>query len=220
MTGNHVSFEMMSDLLDGLVAGVEERKLLDAHIQSCPLCSLEYGRLEKTVKLCRLAGRAPDAPADFSARTLERIKRKGRTKQYLRSLPAIAASLLIIVGFGLFSTGTREVVFLGDDSSRGSRHESEQVLDIIRKHNASISQVNEAYVEGTVPAASFEDMRRSLGHRRVAYMPAGESDPAFGEHWGNAVEEVGLGDGQTGRVWAPLHDDGPPERIIRFRVYR
>jgi hypothetical protein len=210
----------MSDLLDGLVDGTEERELLSRHIQSCPSCSLEYTRLEKTVNLCRLAGRAAGAPSDFSTRTLERIKRKGRTGQYLRALPAIAASLLIIAGFGLFGTGTREVAFVGEGASRGSRHESERVLDIIRKHNASISLVTEDYVEGTVPTASFEEMRRSLGHRRVAYMPAAESDPALGEHWGNAVEEVGLGDGQTGRVWAPLHDYGPPERIIRFRVYR
>lgn len=220
MTGNHVPFEMMSDLLDGLVAENEERDLMHAHIRSCPICSLEYGRLEKTVRLCRLAGKAPDAPADFSVRTLERIKRKGRTGNYLRSLPAIAASLLIIVGFGLFGTGTRDVVFIGDGATRGSRHESERVLDIIRKHNASISQVTGEYVEGTVPAASFEDMRRGLGQRRVAYMPAGDADPTLGEHWGNAVEEVGLGEGQTGRVWAPLHDYGPSERLIRFRVYR
>jgi hypothetical protein len=79
--------------------------------------------------------------------------------------------------------------------------------------------VTEAYVEGTVPAASFEDMRRSLGQRRVAYMPAGDADLALGEHWGNAVEEVGLGEGQTGRVWVPLRDHGSPGGLIRFRVY-
>jgi hypothetical protein len=220
MTGNHVSFEMMSDLFDGLVDGAEERELLRAHIKSCPVCSLEYGRLEKTVRLCRLAVKAPDAPADFSLRTLARIKRKGRTGQYLRSLPAIAASLLIIVGFALFGTGPRDVAVIGDGATRGSRHESERVLDIIRKHNATISQVTEAYVEGTVPAATFEDMRRSLGQRRVAYMPAGDADLALGEHWGNAVEEVGLGEGQTGRVWAPLRDHGSPGGLIRFRVYR
>ena len=220
MTDNDVPFETMSDLVDGLVEGGEERAALEAHIRSCPRCSLEDDRLGKTLELCRLAGRAPDAPADFSLRIQGGIKEANRKRQLRRSLPAVAASLLIIAGFGLFKAGTGDALLVGDGASRGSRHESERVLDIIRKHNASISLVTDAYVEGTVTAASFNDLRRSLGHRRVAYMPAGDSDPVIGVHWGNAIEEVGLGEGQTGGIWAPLHDYGVQGRLIRFRVYR
>ncbi len=223
MTGNHVSFTTMSDLLDGLVLDQGERDLLAKHIHSCPGCSLEYGRLEKMLRLCRQAGERPLAPASFSPDTMLKIQAARVKKTFIKSLPAIAASLLVIAGVGFFNAGIapfNDRVFLADDDLHTSRHDSELVLDIIRKHKASISQVTDQYVEGTVPVASFSALRRNLGYRRVAYMPAEESDPGFGIHWGDAIEEVGLGNGQPGRVLAPLHDYESPEKYIRFRVYR
>ena len=45
---------------------------------------------------------------------------------------------------------------------------NEHVIDIIRKHNAAIAQVTDEYVEGTVPASSFNDLRRGLGPRHFS----------------------------------------------------
>ena len=71
--------------------------------------------------------------------------------------------------------------------------------------------MTDEYVEGTVPVSSFMQLRRGLGSRKVAYMLVGETESDRDIHWGNAIEEVGLGER------AGSGSMGTGDRIVRDR---
>jgi hypothetical protein len=136
----------------------------------------------------------------------------------------MAASIMIITGIGLFNAGiigVQDRTTIADEGYRRSYNDSERVIDIIRKHDATIFQVTDQFVEGTVPVSSFNELRRHLGSRKVAYILMEESEPEMGVHWSNAIEEVALDDGRPAGDWEPVTQDSvSAKKIIRFRVFR
>jgi hypothetical protein len=214
----------MSDLYDGEIASMDERTLLLGHIGECESCALEYRRLGETLRLCgRLSG-IVSAPDGLPAMTMRKIMSGKKRRLFMKSLPAMAASLLVIAGAGLFNAGIIGVHGRGGVAgvfSRSQVNDSERVIDIIRKHNAAIALVTDEYVEGTVPVSSFDQLRRALGSRKAAYMPVGEDESGRDIQWGNAIEEVGLGEGRGQGELAPLTGpSGSGVKYIRFRVFR
>lgn len=224
MSENHIPFHKLSDLYDNEIESRDEREQLIRHLDECESCALEYRRLGETLRLCgRLAGLAL-SPAGTSESIMRKIMSGKKRRQFVKSLPAIAASLLIIAGAGLYNAGLVGVHDRGGVASVFSRNpvsDSERVIDVIRKHNATIAQVTDEYVEGTVPASSFNELRRGLGSRKVAYMPVGENESGRNVQWGNAIEEVGLGEGrEQEEVTPPNGPSGAAIKYIRFRVFR
>lgn len=218
MSGNHVSFEKMSDLYDGEIVSKEEQASLLRHIKSCDACSLEYGRLEKTITLCRGVAAMTASLEKLPPRTMNRIRWASRKRNFMKAMPAMAASIMVIAGVGLFNAG---IISFSDrttvaDGSRRSYSESEQVIEIIRNHRATIAQVTDEFVEGTVPIGSFNELRKHLGARKVAYMLMEDAGQNNGASWGNPMEEVGLDDGQG----VIEKNTASGKRYIRFRVFR
>jgi hypothetical protein len=224
MNGNHISFHMMSDLYDGEIRSKTEREAMLKHIKDCTACALEYKRLGATLRYCRQFSSLSFPLEDLSPRTLGRIRSSQTKKQFLKSLPALAASVLIVVGVGLYNTGIIQIPgrsTIADEGYRRSYNDSERVIDIIRQHRATINQVTDEYVEGTVSVSSFDDLRRHLGSRKVAYILMEQSGPEAGVHWGDAIEEVGLDENVPAESWEPVTKDPRNVRkIIRFRVFR
>jgi len=220
MRTEHIPFQKMSDLYDCDVTISDDRDTLFEHIQSCGECTIEYSRLGKTLELVREFARHSSIPDALPIQTMKKIKFRRRRKLIIKSAPAIAASFLIITAVSLLnsglSTGVRKSI-IAESSARDSLTDSEQVIDIIRKHNATISDITDTYVEGTVPVTSFNSLRQDLGFRKVAYLLAEESS-GVARDWGNAIEEVGAGDI---RHWEPQgHDVSGSKKYISFRVYR
>jgi len=224
MSGNHVTSEMMSDLYDGEIRSKTEREDMLKHIQACKVCALEYKRLGETLRYCRQFSSLSFPLEDLSQHTIGKIRSSQRRKQFLRSLPAMAASILIIAGAGLYNAGIIGIpgrTTIADDGYRRSFNDSERVIDIIRQHKATINQVTDEYVEGTVPVSSFNELRRHLGSRKVAYILMEEAAPEESVRWGNAIEEVGLDEGLPAGSWEPItKDPHNVKKIIRFRVFR
>lgn len=224
MSTHHISFEKLSQLYDNDAQIVKERDYLLSHIASCSECGLEYRRLGKTLELCKNYAAVSFSLSHLSDATLQKYKIVRRKKLIYKSMPAIAASVIMIVGIGLVSTGvitTGSRSIIADSSVKKSFSDSERVIDIIRNHKAAISQVTDQYVEGTVPLSNFDALRRQLGFRRVAYMLVEETEPEADIHWGSAIEEVGLADGQSSRDIETLYQNsGHGKKYIRFRVFR
>jgi len=224
MSSNHIPFQTMSDLYDDEIQTRAEREAVLKHIETCKVCALEYKQLGKMLQICRQFSSLSFPLKDLSLLTLQRFRSAKRRKLFLKSLPAMAASILIIAGVGLFNAGiigVQDRATIADEGSRRSYNDSERVIDIIRKHNATISQVTDQFVEGTVPVSSFNELRSHLGSRKVAYILMEESEPEMGVHWGNAIEEVALDDGWPAGDWEPvMQDSGTVKKIIRFRVFR
>lgn len=219
MSGNHIPFHTLSDLYDNEIAPGADRDALMSHIGSCAECALEYRRLESTVRLCGEYGCVTCVSGELATGAMSKIRTARRRKMFLKSMPAMAASVLVIAGVGLFNMGIIGVHDRGleaDGGFRKSVSDSERVIDIIRQHNAAIAGVTDEYVEGTVPLASFNDLRKRLGSRRVAYLLVDGSSTAPAAQWDNAIEEVGLADGQ-----APvIRESGSSKKFVVFRVFR
>ncbi len=216
MSGNHIPFEKLSDLYDDEIDSKEEKASLTHHLKSCTACALEYERLEKTLNLCRDVAAAHFPLEQMSRQTITKIKSSRKRRQILKSMPAMAASILVIAGIGLFNAGIIGVHDRADIAagvSRRSYSESEKVIDIIRSHKAAIALVTDEYVEGTVPANTFNDLRKSLGSRKVAYMLVEETGRDAGASWGGPIEQVGLEDGA-------VFVEGTGKKYVRFRVFR
>jgi hypothetical protein len=224
MSSYHISFQMMSELCDDEIGSGSEREAILKHMATCKVCAQEYEHLGKMLKFCSQFSSLSFALENLSQRTLGRIRSAKRRKQFLKALPAMAASLLIIAGVGLYNAGivgVRDRATIADEGYRRSYNDSERVIDIIRQHKATIYQVTDEYVEGTVPVSSFNELRRNLGSRKVAYILVEESEPGTSVHWGSAIEEVGLDDGRPYDDWEPVtKDSGNVKKIIRFRVFR
>lgn len=219
MNGNHIPFHTLSDLYDNEIGPGAERDALMGHMASCQQCALEYRRLESTVRLCGEYGLAAIAGTDFPACAMRRIGAARRRKMLLKSLPAMAASVLIVAGVGLFNTGiigVRDGGMTAGGGLRKSVSDSERVIDIIRQHNATISGVTDEFVEGTVSLSSFNGLRKHLGPRRVAYLLVDGSTQAQAVQWNNAIEEVGLNGGDGTAATAPAS----PKTFVVFRVFR
>jgi hypothetical protein len=219
MSGNHIPFHTLSDLYDNEIGSGVERDALMSHLGSCADCALEYRRLESTVRLCGEYGCVTCVSGDLSTGAMGRIRSARRRKMLFKSLPAMAASVLIIAGVGLFNAGIIGVHDGGMEANGGFRKsvsDSERVIDIIRQHNAAIAGVTDEYVEGTVPLSSFNDLRKHLGSRRVAYLLVDGSSPAPIAQWNNAIEEVGLSNGQE----PVMREQGSSKKFVMFRVFR
>ena len=220
MSGNHIPFEKLSDLYDDEIDSREEKASLMRHLDSCKACSLEYKRLGKALSLCRGVAAVRFPLEGMSRQTITKIKSSRRRRQILKSMPAMAASILIIAGIGLFNAGIIGVHDRSDIAaglSRRSYSESEKVIDIIRGHKASIALVTDEYVEGTVPVNSFNGLRKSLGSRKVAYMLVEETGKDAGASWGGPIEQVGL---EEGPIAIDGARDGDGKKYVRFRVFR
>ncbi len=224
MSGNHIPFDKLSDLYDDEISSREETALLMSHIESCRACALEYKRLGKTLHLCRDVAGISFSLENLSLQTISKIKSSKKKRLYLRSMPAMAASILVIAGIGLFNAGIIGVHDRGDIAANGSRRsysESEQVIEIIRSHKASIAQVTDEYVEGTVPVSSFNKLQKQLGSRKVAYMLVEDAREDTNAAWSNPIENVGL---EEGPVFSEVKPDGSiarsGKRYVRFRVFR
>jgi hypothetical protein len=215
MSGNHIPFHTLSDLYDNEIGHGAERDALMSHLGSCPECALEYRRLESTVRLCGEYGCASCVSGDLPARAMGRIRFSRRRKMLLKSLPALAASVLVIAGVGLFNAGIIGVRD-GGMQARRSVSDSERVIDIIRQHNATIAGVTDEYVEGTVPLSSFNELKKHLGSRKVAYLLVDGSSPAPAAQWDNAMEQVGLSEGEE----PPAQVRGDGKNFVVFRVFR
>jgi len=228
MTDGHVVFEKMSALFDNDISTEEERCLILDHIEICPVCSAEYEKLKKMEGLLSMLAGQEYVLTGLSSRTLSGYRSRKRRMMFNRYIPAVAASCLIIVGAGLTtsyffndaSTGT--IVNLADTTvHEGS---AEQIVDIIRKYDASILKVSDMYVEGETTLENFNRLRRNLGFRKVGYnltihsasdiSKSRSSTKAMGN-----IETVSMGNINQREI-IKRGKDSALKKYVRFRVYR
>ncbi len=218
-----LDFSQLSDLLDDDISTMEEKEAILGHIQECPKCRGEYTRLKSTIDLCKEYSTCGDlACRDMAFDVVRRARRKKRNRILWRALPAAAAAVLIVLGLGLADNGIfpSETDVAVTEESAGFESENQQVVNIIRDHQAEIVKISDLYIEGRVPYEHFNDLRRSLGFRKVSYQM--EQGQVVGENsrvWRDNIEEVGTM--PKAPYSLPFEEVNPgPEKHVIFRVYR
>ena len=222
MKDGHIKFETMSDLYDNSIATNDEQEKLLDHIDNCPVCKKEYDQLKNMMRLVSGLREQEVALPDFSTMVIHQVKSRKRKKTFYRAVPAVAASVLMVTGFGLYNTGlftNAETSNYALETTGGAVNDSERVIEIIQKHDARILSVTGLYVEGEVSIRDYNLLRRELGFRKVTYSMAPKTRAGMtGTGMRNNFENVGIHQGNGNAYPADSRRDS--EEYVRFRVYR
>ena len=231
MNNGHIPFRKMSDLYDDVFPEEEKEDILN-HIASCSVCKSKYYKLRRTLGyLSRLKNQDFDL-SGLPARTITKFKFRKRNKVLLKTIPAIAAAILVIIGIGIFNLNPFDNTDafnqrnqLTSNDSGTNLNDSEKVLNIIRNHNAKIKKVSELYIEGEIPLEKFRNLRRDLGFRKVSFSLIVHSSPIESSskreqiyNWKTNIEEVAVGNNASNGQ----NRTGSVKQVqkVRFRVYR
>ena len=191
MKSEHLNFEQLSDLFDNEVTE-NERKTYILHIQACGTCRHEYESLCMCLSLLKGTrggcGCIPDMCQDTIATYRERI----RKRQYFKSVPAIAASVLIIAGVGMFHTGQfmdEKTLFSAQVSTQS---DLERIIDSIRDSRGSIVNITGEYVDGEIPGSDIAKLERVLNYFRIKHTVITNSQSAVISERAPGFEDVGF----------------------------
>lgn len=232
MKTDHISSEMMSDLLDNDLA-LSEREASERHIHDCPECRREFQRLKGTLEFCTGLATMDFSYPDINRAVMRKFRIRRLSRQVLRVGPAAAASVIILFGFALYEGGYigshEEPIPIAETTSQNryqgngnapvsvTTDDVEQVIGILRDNNATVLNVSDIYVEGKVPLSQFDQLRRNLGFRRVTYAVIDEAITQGKDLMPSNIEEVNSQDTTDGGQYI-YRKTGEP--YMHFKVFR
>ncbi len=237
MSKSCVDFSKLSDLYDDELPTHEEREHTLQHLDDCPQCNIEYGRLKRTVRLVACLRYQDFNLCEFSDKTIRIVKTIKWKRRVLRYLPA-AAAVLVVAGGSYMATsyfsgpmgttlsrdaGRKSSILTADGKSEISSQE--RIVNIVSDMKAKVHKVADSYVEGEISYDRFKTLYRKLGHSgfyKIKFMVVSGSNQSFraldpgSQHFKSNFEEVSSGNsnlsGENGRK-------SGRERSIRFRIY-
>lgn len=235
MKENHITFQMMSEFIDGDISEQDKKDEFFSHMNSCKDCSKEFEKLNKMMILFSEAGKREFTLDTFSSDTMREIKKRALRRKAKSYMPAAAAaSVMVLVGYGLFNPfKTAEISSpVAENKSenravisseiKSNSNEADDVLDIVRKNNAKILRVTDNFIEGEVSEKSYSRLKRNLGFRKVVFSsPSAVVPKVSSNQWrNNNIAPVGFGNYMHGSSEEPLDTVKPKEKSVRFRIYR
>ncbi len=224
MTFQHLDFGQLSDLFDDEVTD-KERKQYTLHIQECSTCRKEYESLCMCLSMLKGSKSACGCIPDICHDTIGMYKSRERKRQYLKSVPAIAASVLLITGFGFLHTDQ----FRDDNSfflaQISTEKDFQRIVDSIRDSHGNILHVNAEYIDGEVPSSSLMHLERMLHYFRIKHTviyshPAGRIADKI-----NGIEDVSYssrtltGSSMFGRGNSFINNNAANENV-RVRIFK
>ncbi|NLV67040.1 MAG: hypothetical protein GXY14_05120 [Spirochaetes bacterium] len=191
MKSEHLSFDQLSDLFDNEVTD-NERKTFTLHIQACSTCRREYESLCMCLSMLKGSKGGCGCIPDICQETIATYRAKIRKREYLKSVPAIAASVLIIAGIGFLHTGhfmDEKTLFSAQVSTQG---DLERIIDSIRDSKGRIISITGEYVDGEIPRSDLAKLERVLNYFRIKHTIISDTQsPLFTER-SSGFEEAGF----------------------------
>lgn len=191
MKSEHLNFEQLSDLFDNEVTE-NERKTYTLHIQGCGVCRREYESLCMCLSMLKGSKGGCGCIPDMCHETIATYRARARKRQYLKSVPAIAASVLIIAGVGFMQIEhfMDEKTFI---SAQVSPHNDlERIIDSIRDSKGSIISITGEYVDGEIPGSDLARLERVLNYFRIKHTIISNSQSAVIAERPVELEDVGF----------------------------
>jgi len=229
MKRDHISFDEMSDLYDNLIPTEEEKDIFYDHFEACHDCGAEYDRLRRTVCHLAMMRDAEFELTNLSDKTIKAYMWRRRKQGFLKAMPAVAASLFVIAGAGIFSadpfmdSANEANISNKYVSSSPVASDTEKVIKILGDHDARILKISDLYIEGEISLADFKKLRRDLGFRKVVYTltnHSGSNIAQSGQWKNNNIEEVGINSGGGRSIDQRYNNSSANSNQIRFRVFK
>jgi len=164
----HLTIGQLSDLIDDSLS-IEEKNLVLEHIRVCEVCRCEYESLNQCViYMSGLRNEAFQLP-DISEKTVLICRSREKKRLYIKSLPAIAASVMIIAVAGAVKSG-----FYPDNSAYvaanlPSQNETQVIINAIRDSNGRIMSMSSNYIDGEIDNSSLKNLEKYLNKNNIKH---------------------------------------------------
>lgn len=177
MNSEHISFELLSRYQDGDFLPASEKSRIEAHLGVCPFCRAELAKIEKMVSLvAALSSYGVSASVHFQERAMaaiaERMPAASRGRNFLKKhyLPAsaVAAIVMAVIGFSIFTTETLHNVSPRMEANRAAHKSASETSAVIEAMNAvrnaggTVVEVSDSYLMVEAPAGRVGHIRRTL----------------------------------------------------------
>lgn len=164
----HLNFEQLSDLFDDEVSD-NERKIFTAHISDCSACRKEYESLCMCLSLLKNSKSNCGCIDDICHDTIECYKARIRKRQYMKAVPAIAASVLIVAGAGFLRTDLVMAEKTYFSAQVNTENDLQRIINSIRDSKGNILNITGEYVEGEIPMAEIARLESVLHYFRIKH---------------------------------------------------
>ncbi len=177
MNTEHISFELLSRYHDGDFFPASEKSRIEEHLKSCPICKAEFEKIEKMVRLMfALSSYGVSSLIHFQESTMAAIAARKRAvvrenrffkKQYLPA-SAVAAIVIAVIGFSIFTTETLHNVSQRMEAQRAEHKNASEASAVIEAMNkvrnagGTVVEVSDTYILVEAPAERIGHIRRAL----------------------------------------------------------
>ena len=168
MTFKHLKFEELSDLIDNLLTD-DEREACLTHISQCKECEKEYQSLLKTISLVSSLKKEDLALPDFSRSTISIYKKREKSRLLYKVIPAIAASVLIVIGIGLFKIGAFNRTTSHFEIKVTEHADDQKIFDHIGNLQVKVITVNHSFIDTEFDKDMFADFQKLLHKNQIKH---------------------------------------------------
>ena len=161
MTLKHLKFEELSDLMDNELTS-EEREAFLTHISQCEECKQEYESLLKTQSLVSSLNEEDLLIPDFSKSTIVIYTKRERNRLLYKVIPAIAASVIIVIGIAFVKIGSFNKVNSYFSQNSLSHGDVQSIVEHIGNLKVQILQINNSYIDTEFDRGMLTDFENLL----------------------------------------------------------
>ncbi len=169
MTFQHLNFDQLSDLLDDEITDELKRDCLQ-HIAACQSCRMEYESLSRCLQLLLEVKNEPLLIPDICGKTISLYRTRKRNRMFYKTLPAIAASLMVITGAAFMGTGyfiPKEGALVAE--AELIQNETQRIISSIRDADGRIIRMTGSYIEGAVQNKDLARLEKILQGSNIKY---------------------------------------------------
>ena len=168
MMFEHLTFEQISDFIDEALLEEEKAYILE-HIRVCEICRCEYDSLCRCMTLVSgLREEAIQIP-DLSQQTLILYRSRQRRRLYIKSIPAVAASIIIVTGAAFIKTGvyTDNRAYIA--TSLPAQNNTQAIINSIRDSDGRILMMTSSFIDGEMDKTSFDKLEEFLHRNNIKH---------------------------------------------------
>jgi hypothetical protein len=168
MIDKHIKFEELSDLIDNELTA-EEREDCLAHVSQCNECKNEYESLLKTVSLASSLNKENLATPDFSQSTITIYKRREKNRLLFKVIPAIAASVIIVIGIGFARNESFNKAASHFALNSIGNGDTQKIIEHIGNFNVKVVKIDHSYIDTEFDKVVLDDFEKLLNKNNIKH---------------------------------------------------
>jgi hypothetical protein len=169
MTFNHLNFDELSDLIDDELPE-EHKQYCKTHFKLCTTCTKEYEILTKYITLLSSCKNESITIPDFSDHVIMLCRSREKKRLYIKAIPAIAASIIIIIGAGFIKAGFFNETGTYINTNLTGHNEIQKIIQSISKSNGRIIQISHSFVDSEFDQSDLSTIERFLHNNKIKHV--------------------------------------------------